>query len=97
MYQIWTVNQANENDWPKETWKKCSVKAIQTTTSACSETVSQSLPVCLSTCTVLFPPNKYFTCFSKKKKKNGEIFTSIIHMTDYTMPLQKIFSKKTLL
>ena len=96
MYQIWTVNQANENDWPKETWKKCSVKAIQTTTSACSETVSPSLPVCLFTCTVLFPPNKYFTCFSKKKKKEWRnIYINYPH--DYTMPLQKIFSKKTLL
>ena len=29
-YQIWTVNQANKNDWPKETWKKCPIKVIKT-------------------------------------------------------------------
>ena len=34
IYQIWTVNQANQNDWPKETWKKYTTKVIQTTTRA---------------------------------------------------------------
>ena len=29
MHQMWTVNQANHNDWPKETWKKCPIKVIQ--------------------------------------------------------------------
>ena len=30
IYQIETVNQANQDDWPKETWKKCPIKVIQT-------------------------------------------------------------------
>ena len=30
IYQMWTVNQANQNDWPKETQKKCPIKLIQT-------------------------------------------------------------------
>ena len=30
MYQIWTQNQANQNDWPKETRKKCPIYVIQT-------------------------------------------------------------------
>ena len=31
-YEIWTVNQANQKDWPKETWKKYPIQVIQTTT-----------------------------------------------------------------
>ena len=34
IYQMWTVNQANQNDWPKETRKKCPIKLIQTTLKA---------------------------------------------------------------
>ena len=34
LYQIWTLNQANQNDWPKETQKKCPIKVIQTATRA---------------------------------------------------------------
>ena len=30
IYQIWTVSQANQNDWPKETWNKYPIKVIQT-------------------------------------------------------------------
>ena len=30
IYQLWTVNQTNQNDLPKETWKKCPIKVIQT-------------------------------------------------------------------
>ena len=45
----------------------------------------------------LFPPNKYLTCFSKKKKKKKWRNIYINYPHDYTMPLQKIFSKKTLL
>ena len=29
--QIQTQKQAKQNDWPKETWKKCPIKVIQTT------------------------------------------------------------------
>ena len=27
IYKIWIVNQANQNDWPKENWKKISHKS----------------------------------------------------------------------
>ena len=30
IYQIWLLNQANQSDWAKETWKKCPLKVIQT-------------------------------------------------------------------
>ena len=30
MYQIWTVNQGNQNDLPREIWTKCPIKVIQT-------------------------------------------------------------------
>ena len=30
IYQIWAVNQTNQNDWPKEIQKKCPIKVIQT-------------------------------------------------------------------
>ena len=56
MHQIWTVNQANHNDWPKETWKM-----LHQSNSNCHEGVTQqlrdssrSLPVRLSTHSVLF-------------------------------------------
>ena len=29
--QMQTQKQAKQNDWPKETWKKCPIKVIQTT------------------------------------------------------------------
>ena len=32
IYQIRTVNQANQNDWTKETRKNCSIEVIHTTT-----------------------------------------------------------------
>ena len=32
--QIGTVNQANQNDWPKDIWKKQPIKVIQTATRA---------------------------------------------------------------
>ena len=30
MFSIWTVNQKNQNDYPKEKWKKCPIRVIQT-------------------------------------------------------------------
>lgn len=30
IYQIWAMNQANQNDWSKETWKRYPIKVIQT-------------------------------------------------------------------
>ena len=34
IYQIWTQNQANRNDWPEEDQKKCPKRVIQTTMRA---------------------------------------------------------------
>ena len=49
IHQIWTVNQTNQNDWPKETRKKCPIKVIQTAVRLwLSPSLSLSLPVCLS-------------------------------------------------
>ena len=43
------MNQTNQNDWPKETWKKCPIKVIQTAMRLwLSPSFSLSLPVCLS-------------------------------------------------
>ena len=57
-----TQNQANRNDWPKEIWKQCPIKVIQTTTRVL---LSLSLPVCLSAHTGLFflLTNTGFTIF----------------------------------
>ena len=52
--QIWTVNQANQSDWLKGTWKKYIRKVIKTATRVQTQRLSLSSPVCLSTCTVLF-------------------------------------------
>ena len=51
IYQIQTQNQAKQDDWPKETWKKMPHKMIQTASKA---RLSLSLPMCLSSRTVLF-------------------------------------------
>ena len=51
------LNQTNQNVWPNETQKKYPIKVIQTTMRAWlsnSGTFPLSLPVCLSTGTVLF-------------------------------------------
>ena len=60
-YQTWAVNQANQNDWPKETRKKCPMRVIQTATRP---GLGDSLWVCLCVYPyVLYssPLNKYFT------------------------------------
>ena len=54
IYHLRTVNQASQNDWPKETQKKCPMKVIQTARRCNSRTLSLSPPACLSTHTVLF-------------------------------------------
>ena len=41
--QIRTQNETKQDDWPKETWKKCPIKVIQTTRKP---TLSPSLPLC---------------------------------------------------
>ena len=51
IHQIQTRNQTKQDDWPKETWKKIPHKVIQTASRAW---LSLSLPMYLSTCTVLF-------------------------------------------
>ena len=53
IYHIWTVNQVNQNDWPKNTRNKCSIKEIQIATRVQLRD-SLSLPMCLSTLTALF-------------------------------------------
>ena len=58
--QIRTQNQAKQDDWPKETWKKCPNKWFKLPQG--SDSPSEST-VCLSTRTLL-PPNKHFTCFT---------------------------------
>ena len=66
IYQIWTVNQANQHDWSKETQKKCPIKVIQVATRArLSNSVSPPGSACVSICTdtTLFPL-KWFTCFT---------------------------------
>ena len=60
---MWTLNQANQNDWPQETWKKCPIKVNQTTTMA-QLSNSESACVSIHTYCTLFPPDKYFTCFT---------------------------------
>ena len=34
MHTKYGLNQAKQDDWPEETWKKCPIKMIQTTTRA---------------------------------------------------------------
>ena len=54
---MWTVNQATQNDWPRETQKKYPIKVIQTSIRLQlnnSGTLPLSLPMCLSTDTALF-------------------------------------------
>ena len=66
IYQIWTVNQANQSDWSKETQKKCLMKVIQTammvplSDPTCPETAHGSVH---SSCT-LCPLNEYSTCLT---------------------------------
>ena len=55
IYQIWTVNQANQHDWPKGTQKKCPIKVIETATRVrLSYSLPLSLPMSLSKHTILF-------------------------------------------
>ena len=59
VHQIWTVNQASQNDWPKETQRKYHIKITQTVTRA----RLRDSPSVHMYCT-LFPPRKHFTCFT---------------------------------
>ena len=43
LHQIWTLNQANQNDWPKENWKNWPIKVIQIAWGCDSVSLSLSL------------------------------------------------------
>ena len=62
IYQIWTLSQANKYNWPKETQRKCPIEVIQTAMRA---GLSQNMPMCLSTCSILLflLINIYFITF----------------------------------
>ena len=65
VHQIWTVNQASQNNRSKETEKKCPIKVIPTATRARFRDSLSEPAVCLSTCTTLFfPLSKHSTCFT---------------------------------
>ena len=62
---MWTLNQANQNDWPKETQKKYP----HTSDWNCHEGTTQDSPsesahVSINTYCSPFPPNKHLTCFT---------------------------------
>ena len=56
IHQIWTVNQANQHDWPNETQKKCPIKVIQTTMRAqLSDSFPEFARMFMHTYCTLFP------------------------------------------
>ena len=64
IYQIETVNQANQDDWPKETWKKCPIKVIQTATRLqLGDSVPESTRVSIHTVLFFLLINTCFTTF----------------------------------
>ena len=65
IYLMWTVNQANRNDWPKDTRKKCPIKIIQPDLQALLRAwPSESAWKPIHTYCTLFPLNKYLTGFT---------------------------------
>ena len=61
-YQIWTGNQANQNDWPKQTQKKYSIKVVQAATSVPVHTYS-TLFLLINALFHYFPSSwKFFFC-----------------------------------
>ena len=52
--QIKAVNPANQNDWPRETQKKCPIKVIQTATRAPPSDSSEPAHVSIHTYGTLF-------------------------------------------
>ena len=55
IFQIWNLNQANQNDWPKENQKKHPIKIIQTTTRLrLRDSPSESAHVSIHTYCTLF-------------------------------------------
>jgi len=66
MYYIRTANQANQNVWSKENQEE--MPHVSDANPHEGATLSLSLPLCLSTHTVLFfPPNTYLTCFTTSR------------------------------
>ena len=61
--QIRTQNQAKQDDWSKETRKKCPIKLIQTATRV-QISLSEPARVSIHTYCTHFPPNKHFSCFT---------------------------------
>ena len=59
--QIQILNQAKQDDWPKETQKKCPIKVIQTTLRA---QLSLWACTCIYPHVLFFLPTKHFTCFT---------------------------------
>ena len=65
VHQIWTVNQASQNDWPKETWRKYHIKITQTVARAqLRDPPSESAHVSIHKYCTIFPPKKHFTWFT---------------------------------
>ena len=81
IYQIWTLNQVNQNDRPEEPRRNAPKVDSYCYGAWLSDSFSLGLPMCLSTHTVLFFPfHKYFIfhyflflweCFPSKLKGQG--------------------------
>ena len=54
---------ANQNDWSKDSWKKCSIKVIQAAMWVRFSDSESACVVCPTHWT-LYPPNKHLTCFT---------------------------------
>ena len=87
IYQIGTVNRTSQNDWPKETWKKCPIKVSHTAMRMrFSDSLSLSLAVRPSTGTVFFSLNKEFTGFTTFHLCGDSFLKSRrarVHVTDH--------------
>ena len=84
---MWTGNQGNQNDWPKETQKTCPIKVIQTATRAQRETLSEPAPASVHVHRALHLlhclPSSWGP-FSAKLRARGPVTD---HWSDATRPL----------
>ena len=65
IHQIWIVNQANQNYWPKEIQKKNPIKVIQTATRVrLRDPPPESHHVPIHMYCTPFSPNKHLTCIT---------------------------------
>ena len=65
IHLMWTVNQANWSDWPKDTQKKCPIKIIQSDLQAqLGAWPSESAWEPIHKYCTIFPLNKYLTGFT---------------------------------